>query len=145
MKDATHGAIDDALNRLASKQPSRTNGKVTGINVAYEAGIAKATLYRYFDSHPGLRDKYNTLRKGGIDATKIASDAQSPSTGPSREDAETLRKALAEAERAAEKSRQLLAHQVELLWLDNERLRQEVLNLTAQVDAMQNVVPLGRS
>jgi len=46
MKDRTYQAVLDALDLLATARPAKTNGKVTAVNLAKEAGISKATLHK---------------------------------------------------------------------------------------------------
>jgi AcrR family transcriptional regulator len=66
MKDKTKQAIIDAIDQLASAKPLQTNGKVSGVNLAKEAGVSKATLYRYLNENTDLQADYAALRKNGV-------------------------------------------------------------------------------
>lgn len=133
MKDRTFQAIFDALDRLASGRPAKTNGKVTGVNLVKESGISKATLYRYLEQNLDLRDAYDALRRSGVRADVAVPENQEQANRLMSDEVKLLRSALTESRRQLEQEKKLKAHQIELLWLENERLRTEVDRLTALV------------
>lgn len=145
MRDKTYQAIVDALDLLASGRAANSNGKVTAVNVAREAGIGKATLYRYFEEHADLRHAFDAMRKNGI---RIADDIPETIQQACRilkDEVRRLRSELAETKRNAEQSNKLKAHQIQLLWLNNERLQNELLRLQTQRNGGGEVVSLSNS
>lgn len=150
MKDSTYQAIDGALDGMGNERATTIRSKVSGIEVAQRARVSKATLYRYLDAHPALRNKYNTLRTN-VDLPNVdvpnepTPEALVRAHHTAEDEVNRLRTALAEAVRAAERSDKLSAHQIELLWLDNERLRRELQNVSSQLGAPGNVVSIVRS
>ncbi|MFM0524807.1 hypothetical protein PQR11_07490 [Paraburkholderia strydomiana] len=150
MKDSTYHAIENALDGMGNGRATTIRSKVSGIEVAQRARVSKATLYRYLDAHPALRNKYNTLRTN-VDLPDVdvpnepTPEALVRAHDTAEDEVNRLRTALAEAVRAAEQSDKLSAHQIELLWLDNERLRRELQNVSSQLAAPGNVVSIVRS
>ncbi|MDR6419972.1 hypothetical protein J2801_002223 [Paraburkholderia phenoliruptrix] len=145
MKDSTYRAIDDALEGIGNERAITMRSKISGIEVARRAGVSKATLYRYLDAHPALRNKYNTLRTNVDVPNDPTPEALVRAHHTAEDEVNRLRTALAEAVRAAEQSDKLSAHQIELLWLDNARLRRELQNVSSQLAAPGNVVSIVRS
>lgn len=144
MTDKTCQAIIDALDLLANGTPKKTNGKITGVNVAAEAGVSKATLYRYFDDNNDLKDSYNALRKNGIRITDDAPETIQQAYKLLKDEVKHLRSELAEAKKKAEQTNKLKSHQIQLLWMDNERLKGEVNRLLAKSKSTENVTVLPR-
>lgn len=142
MKDQTYQAIVDALDALARGKPAKTNGKVTGVNLAKEAGISKATLYRYLAQHSELQEAYETLRRSGVQEDEVVPETVEQANRLLGQEIKRLRSALAEARRQAAQVNEMKSHQIGLLWLENERLRQEVARLTSMVGA--NVLAIRR-
>lgn len=140
MKDKTLQAITDALDLLASGKPAKSNGKTTGVNLAREAGVSKATLYRYLDQNADLQDAYNALRKNGVREDVVVPETIEQANRLLKAEVKQLRSELAEVRRQADLSNKLKAHQIQLLWLENERLQGEVARLIARQG--DNVVPL---
>lgn len=62
--DKTKVKIEDALERLRRKTPQRTDGKFTASNLAAEAGIGRATLYRYPEYLKALEEAGPLVIKG---------------------------------------------------------------------------------
>lgn len=120
--DETYKAITDALDRLGADDRIKKRAKTTAVNVALEAGISKATLYRYFKTHEKLRGDYDVIRKRAgrrsIEAPGTLQEAWAAAQTEIRE----LRRQLSEAEVAAK----LKAQQVLLLWAENKSLRSKV-------------------
>lgn len=125
MKDKTKQAIIDALDKLASAKPARTNGKITGLNLAKEAGVSKATLYRYLNDHIDLHTEYATLRKNGVSGEDVVPETLEQAHRLACEEVKMLRSALSNERDAAAQASKLRANQVLLLWLEIERLREE--------------------
>ncbi len=142
MKDKTLQAITDALDRLASGKPTKSNGKVTGVNLTKESGVSKATLYRYLEQNLELQAAFDALRKHGVRKDDAVPENQEHANRLMNDEVKQLRAALAENRRQSEQEINLKAHQIELLWLENGRLRAEVSRLTALAGG--NVVALLR-
>jgi len=140
VKDKTLQAITDALDLLASGKPAKSNGKITGVNLAREAGVSKATLYRYLDQNTDLQEAYNALRKNGVREDVVFPETIEQANRLLKAEVKQLRSELAEVRRQAEFSNKLKAHQIQLLWLENDRLQGEVARLLAR--QRENVVPL---
>lgn len=142
MKDKTYQAVMDALDLLANARPKKTNGKVTAVNLAKEAGISKATLYRYFVEHADLRRAYEVMRKNGISIADVVPETIQQAYRLLKEEVRSLRSELNETKRKADHNNKLKAHQIVLLWTENKRLENEVRRLREQVSGNHNVVPL---
>jgi len=142
MKDKTYQLIVNALDLLATGRPEKTNGKITGLNVAREAGVSKATLYRYFDEYSDLRATYEAMRKNGVLVAEEVPETIQHAYRLVKEEVKSLRSELAEMRREAVLNNKLKANQIFLLWTDNERLKGEVARLAEQVGG--NVVSLRR-
>lgn len=142
MKDRTHRAIINAMDLLATGRSANTNGKVTAVNVAKEAGIGKATLYRYFEEHADLRQAYDAMRKNGIRLVDEVPETIQQAYRMLKDEVKRLRTELAEARRIADQGNELKAHQIQLLWTDNERLKKQVSRLQNSGTVAGNVVPL---
>lgn len=130
MTDRNKSAIVDALNQLASAKPTRTNGKITGVNLAKEAGVSKATLYRYLNAYAELRDAYNTLRKNGVQTDDVIPETLEQALRLATNEVKTLRSTLSSERAENERMTKLRASQVQLLWLEVERLQKENNRLT---------------
>jgi len=133
MKNKTKQAIIDALDKLASAKPARTNGKITGLNLAKEAGVSKATLYRYLNEHTDLQTEYATLRKNGVSEEDVVPETLEQAYRLASEEVKMLRSALSDERDAAAQASKLRANQVLLLWLEIERLREENEKLAASL------------
>lgn len=143
MKDKTYQAVLDALDLLATASPNKTNGKVTAVNLAKEAGISKATLYRYFDEYVDLRRAYEVMRRNGIQVADEVPETIQQAYRLLKEEVRSLRSELSDTKRKADHSNKLKAHQILLLWAENNRLENEVRRLREQVSGKHNVVPFG--
>lgn len=142
MTDKNYQAIIDALDLLANGSPKKSNGKITGVNVAAEAGVSKATLYRYFDDHEELKASYTALRKNGIRMTDDAPETIQQAYKLLQDEVKHLRTELAELKNNAEHTNKLKSHQIQLLWMDNERLQSEVRRLLGKIENTDNVIVL---
>jgi hypothetical protein len=139
MKDRTYQAVLDALDLLATARPAKTNGKVTAVNLAKEAGISKATLYRYFDEHADLRNAYDAMRRNGIQVVDEVPETIQHAYRLLKEEVRSLRSELGETKRKANHNNKLKAHQILLLWTENKRLENEVRRLQT-LGSKNNVV-----
>lgn len=140
MSDKNHQAIIDALDVLARGASTKTNGKITGINVAKEASISKATLYRYLKEFPNLNGAYETLRKNGISRTDDAPVTLQEAYRLRELEVKHLRSELNQYKKDATNINKLKAHQIQLLWMENERLQSEVIRLQGMIT--DNVIRL---
>jgi AcrR family transcriptional regulator len=139
MKDTTYQAIVAAIDRLARGKGSTKNGKVTVVNVAAEAGIGKATVYRYFTEYETLRKDYDTVRRRGSKPISDGPATVQDALTLAKSEIQDLRRELAEAEVAIKtKAQQLL-----LLWSENKSLHRELeRHASASVHAKAgNVAP----
>ena len=121
MKDKTQKAIESAIDRLANGETLSTNGKISAVNLAQEAGISKATLYRYFDEHDSLRRDYDAIRRrgrGSVEAPLTVGDA----LAVAQQEIKELRRRLNEEEALA----RVRAQQLFLLWTDNRALTKKL-------------------
>lgn len=142
MSDKTYQAIVDAQDLLATGRAAKTNGKVTAVNVAKEAGIGKATLYRYFDEYSELRQAFDAMRKNGIRISDDVPETIQQAYRLLKDEVKRLRSELAETKRTADHGNKLKAHQIKLLWSENERLQSEVRRLNERERARGNVTAL---
>ncbi len=140
MKDKTNQSIVDAINRLATGSPSKTNGKVSAVNVAKEAGISKATLYRYFESEIELRESYDALRKNGVRLLDKAPETLEQAYKVLKEEIKIIRSEMAIVKKKAKENDELKAHQIKILWLNNKRLLQEVQRYKDHINKPNNIV-----
>lgn len=142
MTDKNYRAIVDALDLLAQGKPLRSNGKVTAVNVCKEAGMSKATLYRYFDAHTDLRATYDAMRKNGVRLTEDVPETIHQAYSLLKEEVKQLRANLSKVKQDADQANKLKAHQILLLWSENERLQDEIIRLQSRLNSSVNVIPL---
>lgn len=142
MKDKTYLAISNALDLLASGKPARTNGKITGVNLAKEACVSKATLYRYLGQNTDLQEAYDILRKNGVRGDELVPETVEQSNRLLKNEVKQLRSELVEARRQFARLNELKSHQIQLLWLENERLQFEIGRLESKFGG--NVMPFTR-
>ncbi|PTT49741.1 HTH domain-containing protein [Aeromonas sp. HMWF014] len=125
MADKNHQAIIDALDLLASGASTKTNGKITSVNLAREAGVSRATIYRYLDEFPDLNDAFEALKKNGLQRTDNAPITLLEAYQQRESEVKKLRAELKERKQEITKINNLRANQIQLLWMDNERLQTE--------------------
>ncbi|MFM4713599.1 HTH domain-containing protein [Aeromonas veronii] len=125
MADKNHQAIIDALDVLARGVSTKTNGKITSVNLAREAGVSRATIYRYLDEFQDLNDAFKTLRKNGLQRTDNAPITLLEAYQQRESEVKKLRAELNECKQEIKKINNLRANQIQLLWMDNERLQAE--------------------
>jgi len=144
MADKNYQTIIDALDLLANGTPKKTNGKITGVNVAAEAGISKASLYRYFNNHKELKNAYDTLQKNGIRLSDVAPETIQQAYSLLKDEVKHLRSELSEVKKKSDQTNKLKSHQIQLLWMDNERLQGVVRFLQSKSESRYNVSVLPR-
>lgn len=125
MADKNHQAIIDALDVLARGVSTKTNGKITSVNLAREAGVSRATIYRYLDEFHDLNDAFEALRKNGLQRTDNAPITLLEAYKQRESEVKKLRAELNECKQEIKKINNLRANQIQLLWMDNERLQAE--------------------
>lgn len=125
MADKNHQAIIDALDVLARGVSTKTNGKITSVNLAREAGVSRATIYRYLDEFHDLNDAFEALRKNGLQRTDNAPITLLEAYKQRESEVKKLRAELNECKQEIKKINNLRANQIQLLWMDNERLQTE--------------------
>ncbi|MGL6523062.1 hypothetical protein [Aeromonas salmonicida] len=125
MADKNHQAIIDALDLLARGASTKTNGKITSVNLAREAGVSRATIYRYLDEFTDLNDAFESLKKNGLQRTYNAPITLLEAYQQRELEVKKLRAELKECKQEITKINNLRANQIQLLWMDNERLQTE--------------------
>lgn len=142
MKDKTYQSIVSALELLASGRPAKTNGKVNKANLIKEAGISKATLYRYFKEDSELREAFDGIDNNGTRESDAEPATLQQAHRLLKEEVDRLKSELSEVKRNAEHANKVKAHQIQLLWLENERLRSESLRLQNLCNLDSKIVPI---
>ncbi|WP_244786052.1 hypothetical protein [Cupriavidus pauculus] len=115
MRQSNYDAIDSALDRHKSGMTRHSNGKVTVVNVAKEARVGRATVYRCFAEHTDLKTKYDDLCTYG--ASKAAKPPQTPHEAflQARDEIKRLRQELKDVKRQADEQRTLSANMIFVL------------------------------
>lgn len=140
MKDKTYRAIVDALILLKAGNAEKSNGKISGVNLAKEAGISKATLYRYLETNSDLQESYDDLRRHGSSIRDAISTNVTQENRILRQEVIRLRSEMADMRRQLSQLNSLKAHQIHLVWLENKKLKEELLRRTSSSNP--NVIPL---
>ena len=120
--DHERRAIRDAMDRLLSGNPIRSDGKLTVKSLAVEAGVKR---YRLTHVHTDLQDEFRARVRGqgGMsDAMRALRNRIAELEENRAEDRSERRQAVADRKRLARVVR-LLAH-------DNDRLKDEIEQLT---------------
>ncbi len=141
MADKNHQAIIDALDVLARGVSTKTNGKITSVNLAREAGVSRATIYRYLDEFQDLNDAFEALKKNGIQRTDNAPITLLEAYQQRELEVKKLRSELKECKQDIVNINKLRAHQIQLLWMENNRLQDELSRLKSLVaDNISNLL-----
>lgn len=141
MADKNHQAIIDALDLLARGASTKTNGKITSVNLAREAGVSRATIYRYLDEFQDLNDAFEALKKNGIQRTDNAPITLLEAYQQRELEVKKLRSELKECKQDIVNINKLRAHQIQLLWMENNRLQDELSRLKSLVaDNISNLL-----
>lgn len=129
--------ILDAIVRLTNGTSKKTDGKITAVNLAKEAGVSKATLYRCFEHHAGIRENYEALRRNGIRLSDCEPITDEHSYHLLKDELRQLRTELTNIKITSDKINKLKAHQILILWMDNERLQNDLDRL--QIKKVSNI------
>lgn len=141
MADKHHQAIIDALDVLARGASTKTNGKIMSVNLAREAGVSRATIYRYLDEFQDLNDAFEALKKNGIQRTDNAPITLLEAYQQRELEVKKLRSELKECKQDIVNINKLRAHQIQLLWMENNRLQDELSRLKSLVaDNISNLL-----
>lgn len=147
MKSETYDAVKAALKSLTEQQASDANEAIPAIKVANEAGISKASLYRCFQAHPELQASFSDLRarKSKLSKSVETGAFQDKSTGKEQPvslvaKVAALQQELITLRREADQDRKLSSQKVQLLWLENNRLRALISELRSPPDTSPIVV-----
>ncbi|MFE1558901.1 hypothetical protein ACFW6V_28455 [Streptomyces sp. NPDC058734] len=131
---STDEKLSQALTRLLTGQPTRTNGELTVTNLCLEAGVGRDSFYR-----SPIKDHFAACRANA--------DTNEPETTRLREEIRQLtatRKAeRADHSRTLRELEELLrsyANQIQALALDNHHLAAENTRLLRQLDNPPNGV-----
>lgn len=120
-------ALAEALLRLAEDRPLRTDGALSVAGLATEAGVSRSTANRSTTALAALRG----LRLAA--AAKLEPGRQLFDERQARKDIADLRRRHAETVAALELSVDTLAQHVQVLTLDNQRLRKALGEAGANV------------
>jgi hypothetical protein len=110
-------ALQEALVRLGEGRPLRTNGALTVSGLAAEAGVSRSTANRSAAAVEALRSLQLTR------ASEVAPERCLFDERQARKEIAELRRRHVEKVAALEVSIDTLAQHVQVLTLDNERLR----------------------
>ncbi len=130
--------IIDAMDLLATGCSKKTNGKISAVNLAKEASISKATLYRYFESHEDLEKAFQLLRRNGVRLVEAPETVEQENANLKAE-TKALRSKIAEQERMELLEKKVMANQIFVLWQEVERLTQEQDRLLQRLKAFDNI------
>lgn len=114
---ASERALQEALVRLGERRPRRTTGALTVSGLAAEAGVSRSTANRSPTAVEGLR-----RLRSAFEST-VAAEPSLFDERQARKEIAELRRRHAEKVAALELSIDTLAQHVQVLTLDNERLR----------------------
>ncbi len=132
---AAEQALQEALGRLGEGRPLRTDGALTVSGLAVEAGVSRSTANRASTVLAALR----ALRSAAESRPTPASPASDERAA--RNEMELLRRAHGQRVAALEASIDTLAQHVQVLTLDNERLRRTVATYAGNVTPMKDAEP----
>ncbi|MER7408105.1 hypothetical protein ABT373_38010 [Streptomyces sp. NPDC000070] len=128
-------AITDAMVRLLIGAPLHSDGKLTIVSLAVEAGLRRNKLTH---KHTGLKDLFYALIKARGSSPEPASEAAQARGRKQQEDLVRVR-----AERGELRSQaQLLARIVQVLEIENHRLKETNAALEQQLAARAGVPDL---
>lgn len=140
-----HQSIVDAIDKLAEGKPLKSDGRITAVNVAREACISKATLYRAFEDDDELRKSFEGLRKGGVRPDNAPVQTLEEANRALKQEVKLLRAALAEKNSTAEVRNKTKANQIQVLWSEVQRLEVLLARRQSPTTASKNVVSIDSS
>ena len=132
MTDKTKLAISAAIDALGRGVPTKTNGKITAINLAREAGVSKATLYRYFEHNADLASDFEAVKSRGATPNDDAPVTLADALENAKVEIASLRKLISDMKEAAAKNDKLESHQVFVLWKENQRLSEYIKRMESK-------------
>lgn len=141
--DKTKQKLIDALDRIVRGRPARTDGKLTPSNLAREAAIGRATLYRFPDVLAEIERVQNrTAETAPTNLMEKVRHLEKEVEALSREGNTKARQYKEVAERCAQHI------QVLTLALRNRDVAlaerdQVIAELRAKIEADANVIPIG--
>lgn len=143
MRQSNYEAIDGALDRLMSGMTRHSNGKVTVVNIAKEACVGRATVYRSFAEHTDLKTKYDNLATQG--SSKAIEPPQTPHEAflQARDEIKRLRRELKDVRRQADEQQKLSANMIFVLKRKIEVVETENKNLRGN-QSRPTVIPIPR-
>ena len=124
---ASDRVLQEALVRLGEGRPLRTNGALTVAGLAAEAGVSRSTANRSATAVEALRSLQLT-RASEVDPERCPFDERQ-----ARKEIAELRRRHAEKVAALDLSIDTLAQHVQVLTLDNERLRHALVKAGSNV------------
>jgi len=141
MADKTKLAISTAIDTLGRGASRKTNGKITAVNLALEAGVSKATLYRYFDDNPDLLKDFEAVKSRGVNSDGDAPVTMDDALRNAKDEIAALRKMISDMKDAADKDDKLRSHQIFVLWKENQRLNAQLKRMESK-DDKSNLFPI---
>lgn len=127
MKQSSYDAIYAAIERHANGAAKLTDGKITHVNIAKEAKVGRATVYRCFDEHAPLREKFEKLKKNGPNQTQEPPQTLHEAFLAAKKEIKQLRNDLKEEKQRSEQMEKLSANVIFIL--KREILRLETANM----------------
>lgn len=126
---ASEKALREALVRLVEGRPLRTKGDLTVAGLAIEAGVSRSTANRSVTAVQALR-ALQLRRSSPVESERPVFDERQ-----ARSEMTELRRRHAEKVAVLERSIDTLAQHVQVLTLDNERLRKALADRGGNVAA----------
>lgn len=126
---ASEKALQEALGRLAEGRPLRSNGDLTVAGLAVEAGVSRSTANRCVPAVEALR-ALQLRRSSSVEPERPIFDERQ-----ARSELTELRRRHAEKVAVLELSIDTLAQHVQVLTLNNERLRKALADPRGNVAA----------
>jgi AraC-like DNA-binding protein len=130
--NALYKSIVDAMNKLALGEPVKTNGRLTALNLATEAGISRATLYRQFDEYPDLGESFGKLKRNQTALDDVPPLSVHDALDDSQKEVKALRVELAAERKKHDQIDKQRLHQIALLWSANQLLEKQISSRKSQ-------------
>lgn len=115
--DATESALRAASERLLRGEPTRSDGSLTVASLAVEAGVSRATAYRYPQALSEFRRMVTDRTDANVPSSSLRQEIQDL-----RAEDRRIRQQHAQELRDLRCSINILAQQVQLLTLENRDL-----------------------
>lgn len=121
VKAAQARAIREAMLRLVKGKPRRSDGALTLIALAREAAVSRSTLYRAIELRQEFERLVRKVKENGSDVRGLKAEIMVHKRALSEEKKRHFREVS-----LLRNSLKTVAQQVQLLTLDNERLRHAI-------------------